>query len=350
MTDDAAFAAYTAEVKRLVQNEHDRLFAEDAALVREEPVLHHVHAAIGEYVGRGGKRVRAVLCATAYEGLGGARADIAGALLAVELLHAYLLVHDDWMDRDALRRGGPTLHTSFGARFGDAHRGASAAILAGDYLSATAQRALLTARVDAANVRDACRVFSIMQRDVVWGQVLDTVGSGDTPAAVEAMHALKTASYTATGPVALGAALIGASESVRAALDEITRPLGLAFQLADDLASAYAEGAASGKARFGDLREGKCSALVAEGLRDDAFRAAWQAFIAERVSLQGPALDARVESLAADLERLGARTRVSDARARHVQRAVELVDASPLAPPSRAVMRGFASSLLQGAA
>ena len=108
---------------------------------------------------RGGKRLRAVLLAAAYEacgGVGGApRVVMAG--VALELLQAYLLIHDDWMDRDEVRRGGPTVHALLRDLFGERRVGDAGAILAGDYASALAHKALLEVDLPAERLLAAAR-------------------------------------------------------------------------------------------------------------------------------------------------------------------------------------------------
>src|SRR3954451_923194 len=89
--------------------------------------LRDVAAALRDYLLRGGKRLRGALVVLGHQAGGGAREAALDASLGVELLHAYLLIHDDFMDQDDVRRGGPTMHRALG---GD-HLGASLALLAG---------------------------------------------------------------------------------------------------------------------------------------------------------------------------------------------------------------------------
>ncbi|MET0412836.1 MAG: polyprenyl synthetase family protein, partial [Polyangiaceae bacterium] len=112
------------------------------------PVLQTLEAA-RDLCLRGGKRLRAGLVATGYSakrGSGDWRATVAVSV-AVELLHAYFLIHDDWMDQDDLRRGGPTVHIKLGREFHSTHLGDCAAVLAGDYTLALATEVLARAKV-----------------------------------------------------------------------------------------------------------------------------------------------------------------------------------------------------------
>lgn len=209
---------------------------------------------------RGGKRLRAALVAAGARAAGaGTREDVGVARigLALELLQTFLLVHDDWMDDDDLRRGGPTVHVMLTRRYGSSKLGASSAILVGDYAAALAQEAMVgaSARVLA--------LFARIQQDAVYGQQLDLLARTED---IERVHALKTGSYTVEGPVALGAEQASATPACRAAIHAFAGPLGIAFQLRDDLLGTFGTPEQTGKPAGNDLRAGKRTALVAEAL------------------------------------------------------------------------------------
>lgn len=219
---------------------------------------------------RGGKRMRAALLAASYVACGGDDdwSKPMGAMLAIELLQVYLLVHDDWMDDDDVRRGGPAVHAALRERLGDRKMGDAAAILAGDLASGYAQQALFSAPLPADRLARAARAYAQIQEEVVLGQIAEMraplLSEKSAGASVELVHALKTASYTVTGPVAMGASLAGADDATLAALSRFGRPLGIAFQLRDDLLGVFGDPTATGKPIYGDLRQGKRTALVAE--------------------------------------------------------------------------------------
>jgi len=226
----------------------------------------HVVDAFRSLAVRGGKRLRPVLLAASYEACGGegdGRA-VTDAGVSLELLQAYLLVHDDWMDGDDTRRGGPSAHALLRERFGSNSEGDSAAILAGDYGAALALEVLAAMPFAAPRLLAAVRELARAQGDVVVGQIVDIRGAAKTRAEVEAMHRLKTASYTVRAPFVMGAALAGASAEVTRDLAAAADPLGIAFQLRDDLLGSFGEPARTGKSARGDLREGKRTALIAE--------------------------------------------------------------------------------------
>jgi geranylgeranyl diphosphate synthase type I len=170
---------------------------------------------------------------------------MAGASL--ELLQTYLLIHDDWMDEADTRRGAPSAHVVLAETFGSQHKGSSAAILAGDQACALAQEVLLDLPLPAECIVAAVRELARIQQDVIAGQLLDVYGELDDPRAVEQMHDLKTGSYTVRGPLELGALLAGASAADHVALARFARPVGIAFQLRDDLLGTFADPAVTGK-------------------------------------------------------------------------------------------------------
>ncbi len=230
----------------------------------------HVVAALAGLVRRGGKRFRPALLVAAHRACGGARDVIESSVLDIgaawEILQAYFLIHDDWMDGDATRRGGKAVHVELAERHGDAHLGASAAVLAGDYGSALAQRIVAEIDAPADVVREATIAFARVHEEVVLGQAIDLTLAADDVDAVNRMHALKTGSYTVRGPVELGALLARANGDAREALRRFADPIGVAFQLRDDLLGTFGDPAETGKPVGSDLRARKRTALVTETL------------------------------------------------------------------------------------
>ena len=209
---------------------------------------------------RGGKRLRpafvvaGVECIVPWRTLGPAVLDVC---VAVELFQTYLLIHDDWMDGDAVRRGGPTVHVALSEAFGDAQRGAAAAVLAGDSASALAQSLLCGPSLHAEQAQRVMHAFVTLQQQVVIGQTLDLLGIGE----LTAVYDLKTGSYTVRGPLSLGIALAGGAPAVAATLTAYAEPLGVAFQLRDDILGAFADVGETGKGPLTDLEKGKRTAV-----------------------------------------------------------------------------------------
>lgn len=321
--------SYVAEVRRAVDGRLDALLADaqaTAGRAGDEPLA--VATAMAELVRRGGKRLRPALLAAAARACGrDLDAAVIDAGCAWELLQAYFLVHDDWMDGDATRRGGPTVHVTLGERHRDAHLGASLAILAGDLACALAHRVI--AASDAP--REALVMFARVHEDVVLGQTLDlTLGAHDLDA-VERMHALKTASYTTRGPIALGAILAGARADL---LDSFAAPLGIAFQLRDDLLGAFGSTELTGKPVGSDLRSGKRTALIAEAfVRTD-----------DRAALERSLAAGDVAAIMSILEKSGARAAVEARATALLDSALRALDDAPIA--DRSLLAALATSLV----
>jgi farnesyl diphosphate synthase len=245
----------------------------DALLPRSDGAgaLARLHEAMRYAVLGGGKRVRPLLAHAAGE-LGGAPAaalDAAGC--AVELVHAYSLVHDDLpcMDDDALRRGKPTVHVAYGEAL---------AMLVGDALQALAFRAVVGAAAHgvapAAVVRMTAELAEAAgSRGMAGGQAIDLAAVGAAPdrAALEDMHRRKTGAMLSAS-VRLGAwcgAPLGAEGD--AALDAYCAAVGLAFQVVDDVLDATADSATLGKTAGKDAANDKptyVSLLGLAGARD----------------------------------------------------------------------------------
>jgi geranylgeranyl diphosphate synthase, type I len=291
---------------------------------------------------RGGKRLRAVLLAATYEacgGVGGAEA-VACAGAALELFQTYLLTHDDLIDGDEVRRGGPSLPARMREHFGAASASAMS-ILAGDLAGAWAQRLFLELELPPERVGRAALELARVHEDVIAGQVLDVRGAASDARAVEAMHALKTASYSVRGPVRIGARLAGASEDRIHALAAFAEPLGVAFQLRDDVLGLFGDPDTMGKSS-NDLREGKRTALVVEALRDGSAAAAL-----DRVLGRRGASDADVREAVARIAGCGALGRIEARIAELAADARSALVGTGLAPGDRALLEPTIDALTE---
>jgi geranylgeranyl diphosphate synthase type I len=289
---------------------------------------------------RGGKRMRPVLLAAAYEGCAGEGGctSVAQAGVALELFQAYLLTHDDWMDGDDIRRGGPSVPAMMLERFGAFHAD-EMSVLAGDLAAAWSKCALFETPLPPTRILRAAEELARVEEEVVQGQVLDVAGLCRSSAAVEAVHSLKTASYTVRGPVAMGAHLAGASDDQVASLVAFAEPLGVAFQLRDDLLGVFGDAGTMGKGAGGDLRKGKYSAVVVATASTSG--------PLERVFGRADASDDEVRSAIASLEACGARARV-EARIRELALESRVaLDAADLTSEGRALLASAAEALTQ---
>ena len=216
----------------------------------------------------GGKRLRPSLVRLTGEALGAPPEDLELPAVAVELIHAYSLVHDDLpcMDDDELRRGRPTCHIKFGE---------AQAVLAGDALQTKAFELLATGPAELAV--DWIGVLARASGDagMVGGQAVDmTLPRGAAAEAIQAMHARKTAALIGAA-AELGAVSARAGESVRAATRRWGRSLGLLFQATDDLLDVTGDTATLGKTTGTDDRNERptlVATLGLEGTRREADR------------------------------------------------------------------------------
>lgn len=223
----------------------------------------------------GGKRFRPRLVMTVYGLLGGTERTTAATVAAsFELLHTALIVHDDVVDRDFTRRGVPNVSGTYrnrAAAEGNSperaeHAGLSVGIIAGDLALSNAYRLLGEVDTDLATRQ---RLSDLLDEAIfasAAGELLDVLAPLDpTPQAVDEvldMARLKTAVYSFEAPLQAGAVLAGAEERLVNALAEFGRCLGTAYQVADDLIGVFGDESRTGKVGWGDLREGKRTALI----------------------------------------------------------------------------------------
>lgn len=222
-------------------------------------------SSIEELTMRGGKRLRPLVIYAGFRActpLVGERdlQSIVTLGAAIELLQSYLLIQDDWMDNDERRRGGLSTFAAMQRRFNDPALGASLTILASDVAIGYAIELLHGTHFPNGRRAEALSAFQDMHLEVVFGQQLDLLAHED----VTLTQHLKTGSYTMRGPMRLGALLADASEEQLQALMRFAQPLGIAFQLRDDVLGTFGDPAITGKPVGHDLREGKHTALIAE--------------------------------------------------------------------------------------
>jgi farnesyl diphosphate synthase len=225
-----------------------------------------LHEAMRYATLNGGKRVRAALVYLAGEALGAADDALDVPACAVELVHAYSLVHDDLpcMDDDDLRRGRPSCHRAYDE---------ATALLVGDSLQTLAFALLAGDEALAVDPARRAEMIALLARaagstGMAGGQAIDlaSVGQRLSPAALEDMHRRKTGAliHAAVMLGVLAAPAVG--PKVREALDRYARAVGLAFQIADDILDVEGETAALGKSAGKDQRHGKPTYVSVLGL------------------------------------------------------------------------------------
>ncbi len=328
--------------------------------------------AVGRLAAVGGKRLRPALVHFSALACGGfARSGGDHKLsrpmeLAVELLHTYLLIHDDLMDHAQTRRGEPATQVHFRAAharrglLGDGgDYGNSVAILLGDLAHGwAAELANETPdSLDRDRRRQALACFARTGEEVIAGQYLEldvaarrAFATGSEAVTAEHLSRVlqrKSGRYTAERPIQLGALLAGAEPAVAEALRRYGRAVGEAFQLQDDLLGVFGDPARTGKPVGDDLREGKFTFLI--------FHALAAASPTERAGITSALgrrdlTDDEAGSIAKRLEALGARARVEamiDERLLEASRAIDSVGslATPLEPEGEAFFVGLLDHL-----
>ena len=233
----------------------------DAALDNALPGLEaqpgQLHAAMRHAALLGGKRMRPLLVYAAGELCGASPAALDAPAIAIELVHAYSLVHDDLpaMDDDDLRRGQPTVHVAFDE---------ATAILAGDALQTHAFTVLADAPVSDAIRVELMRTLARAagSAGMCGGQALDLAATGNggdlAIAGLERLHMLKTGALIRAA-VRMGGVCGGAGEDVLARLDTYADALGLAFQVRDDILDVEGDSDTLGKTAGKDIAQDKAT-------------------------------------------------------------------------------------------
>ena len=312
----------------------------------------------------GGKRLRPAFCYWGWRGAGGPDCpEVINAAAALELLHAGALIHDDLMDASDTRRGQPSVHRQFEARHAGRgwHGSAGAfgmgvAILLGDLLICWTDEMFHASGLPGDALLRGRPVLDRMRTEVFAGQYLDLLGqaAGDeTVAGALRVVELKTAKYTIERPLHLGAALAGPDAALAAGDGETAAgggalaaaytayglPLGIAFQLRDDLLGVFGDPAQTGKPAGDDVREGKRTVLLAIA-RSRA--TAGQAQVIGRY-LGDPLLDeAGTAEIRAAITGTGAVAECERMISRNVSEAIAALDGAPMTGEARAALAELA--------
>lgn len=227
-----------------------------------------------------GKRLRPAIMYYGYLASGGKeKKKILEACVSIELIHAFLLIHDDVMDRDKKRHGQDTINEIyrkigkmiFPQKINATHFGNSIAIIIGDMLAALGNQILFSSPFDADLIIRALQKLQDIIQITGIGQSKD-VFMGYARIAKEKdvleMYKYKTAKYTLEGPLHLGGILAGASNKTLDGFSYLAIPLGIAFQIQDDILGVFGTEKKTGKAVGADIREGKQTILVVKAIQE----------------------------------------------------------------------------------
>jgi geranylgeranyl diphosphate synthase type I len=292
----------------------------------------------------GGKALRPRFCYWGHEIGGRDRSDdqLVAACAALELLHAFALIHDDLMDDSASRRGRPALHHCIAAEHrrrgwaGDPDQyGLAGALLTGDLAFALASR--LAAGLPPA----AQRIWHRMVIELTCGQHLDLAGTARrdrTPGLASVVARLKSGRYTVSGPIQLGAAT-ATDVALGPEIVRFGELVGKAFQWCDDLLGVFGDPRLTGKPVGDDLRSGKPTLLLAMACR--------RASAHDRVTLERVGArdltDAELTELTAVIERSGAREWLERRIDRNLRITTDLIHSIDAPAPARDALAALAA-------
>lgn len=257
---------FTTQMRAYIAQIEDRL---DALTDYDKTLPHGITMEAMRYsLLGGGKRIRALLALKICDSLGGRPEDALDAACAIEMVHAYSLIHDDLpcMDNDELRRGKPTCHI----RYGEA-----VALLAGDGLLTKAFEVLsdeeYTHRIGAQKALEVVRLLSTAAgaEGMIGGQTIDMI-SENTPLDLEhltLLHRLKTGALIRAS-VMIGGVLSGCDRGTLEQLHTYAGNIGLAFQITDDILDVTGDAAALGKNTGSDAQNHKTTYVTLLGIKE----------------------------------------------------------------------------------
>lgn len=248
----------------------ERIFAEDLPGFKEAKAF-----CLG-----GGKRLRPLLLVDAAD-VWGADAEAArNAALGVELLHQFLLVHDDLMDGDELRHGQPTVQAAAILKYGQ-QMGTGIAVLIGDLLANEGLQLLSLASRDFSLNAELVRVATGIIRETILGQTREYIPNTDwTVTDLEDFYAYKTAAYSIRLPWIIADILAGKKSAHETSIAKAARDLGIAYQFHDDLIEFTGQKKRSVSGDSGDIARGKMT-IVSRLILDQLSPQESQALLAE---------------------------------------------------------------------
>ena len=224
----------------------------------------------------GGKRLRPYLVSLGYQMASNKPFDaksVLDAALAAEIFHTFALVHDDIIDQSSTRRGQKTphvlfneVHTSNSLKGSSEHFGTSMAILTGDLLIAYVTKIISNIKADPQTKQNLNTAFADMFVNLILGQYQDVYQSFDPnrPSEEMIMSTLrwKSGEYTVEFPLKFGGQLGQASDELLGFFAKFSTPIGIAFQLRDDILGIFSKSTTIGKSNLSDIREGKNTLLI----------------------------------------------------------------------------------------
>ncbi|MDP8265143.1 MAG: polyprenyl synthetase family protein [Candidatus Aceula lacicola] len=250
--------------------------------IRKEYKFHLVHPILFEsiknFCSRKGKRIRPLLMILSYNGYtkkSGSSKNLYTASTCLELLHNFMLIHDDIIDCSDLRRGKPAIHKILAKTIKTNNKkklGTDLAIVAGDIVYSLAINAFLSINEDSQRKEQALKYFIQTAAHTAIGEFIDIVHGFEKINRIKEKdvflnYSLKTARYTFEGPLVIGALLAGAPKKDIKKLSRLGLLMGQAFQIQDDILGIFASEKNIGKSILSDIAEFKKTILVCHAYR-----------------------------------------------------------------------------------
>jgi len=215
----------------------------------------------------GGKRIRPILINVGYFLAGGIdKKEILKTSLCVELIHNWFLIHDDIIDQDELRRGKPSLHAFYKKKMQDAHMGISLAIVAGDISAALGYQILFNSKFQEKFKTKALNIFHETVVNTCHGEMLELfIKEKKTKLTEEDILNVckyKTAYYTFVNPLKIGIVLANGHNKFLKQIERFALPIGIAFQIQDDILGIFASKKKLGKPIASDIEENQPNLLI----------------------------------------------------------------------------------------
>jgi len=275
------FNIFFIKRKTTVDRELKRFFADREKEYKNlDSLLFEMTVNVRKHVLRGGKRGRPFLCFLAYKLVGGIdNKAITRASISLELLHQFLLTHDDIVDRDEKRYGGPTLEMVykdiFKRKFGvdENHPGKALAMIAGDLLEQLGYKALYSSEFGEKIVLEAAQEINKVAIETVAGwqiqyfQNFELISEANQKQFLKGME-LVSAKYSFELPLMVGLILAGKKQVYEKILTKYAYHVGMAYQIQDDILGVFGKSKKTGKPSGNDVREGKKTLLILKAYKN----------------------------------------------------------------------------------
>lgn len=271
---------HLAELKEQIETELGSFFKlkiERAKVNNKPEELIEMIENLKNFTLNSGKRIRPILFYFGYILAGGKnKTEALKTSIAIELAHSYFLIHDDIIDQDDIRRGDLSVHYKYEKSFAGKlkekkleHFGISMGIIVGDLASTFGYEILINSDFSLDLKIKAIGRLNYIIANTIAGEALDVILAEYPNVKIDRiseMQKYKTAKYTIEGPLHLGAILAGVDEKFLESLSKFAIPVGIAFQIRDDIIGIFGDEKKIGKPAGSDIKEGKKTFLISKAL------------------------------------------------------------------------------------